>query len=216
MAFHELPPPEELLEYINRINNPLRDYVEADRYIDKLRILRNYYLQNEHLIFKNSGKYFASYPVNWADLFTPIEMLAWSAIRGKGKIILYPQYPVLHYFVDFGNPVKRIALELDGKQFHNTDKDRKRDNELRAHGWTVYRITGSEMSRTNFKDYIDCTEEGMYEDEMYEHLRYWILNTGDGVIEALSAVHFRAGEFYYPDYCDALFHETLENHKLVH
>lgn len=75
---------------------------------------------------------------------TPIEQWLWHDIR-QCNAILYPQYPVAGYFVDFGNPVARVAIECDGKAFH-TDKarDERRQREIEANGWTVYRFTGSE------------------------------------------------------------------------
>lgn len=79
---------------------------------------------------------------DWASLFTPIEAWLWSDIRRAG-LPLWPQLPVGRFFVDFGNPVKKIAVECDGAQFHKDKaKDAARDAELEAQGWTVHRIEG--------------------------------------------------------------------------
>lgn len=80
---------------------------------------------------------------------TPIEYWLWHDIRANDAV-LYPQYPVGRYFVDFGNPVAKVAVECDGAAYH-TDraKDQRRDGELAAMGWTVYRAPGW-LCRTDF------------------------------------------------------------------
>ena len=73
---------------------------------------------------------------------TPIESALWADIRDAGAI-LYPQYPVLGFFVDFANPVAKIAIECDGAAYHlDREKDAARDDLLNSAGWRVYRISG--------------------------------------------------------------------------
>lgn len=102
------------------------------------------------------------YAINWH--FTPIEAALWSDIRSEGAV-LYPQHPVGRYLVDFGHPVARVAIECDGKQFH-TDKakDKERQTEIEAYGWTVYRLTGRQCmqdSRDDVDEYgRECWEIG--------------------------------------------------------
>jgi hypothetical protein len=50
--------------------------------------------------------------------------------------------------VDFGNPKARVAIECDGKVYH-TDKakDARRQAEIEALGWTVYRLSGAACNR---------------------------------------------------------------------
>lgn len=82
---------------------------------------------------------------------TPIERWLWSDIRTVGAV-LYPQYPVGRFFVDFGNPVVRVAIECDGAAYHqDKEKDAKRDAELQRLGWAVYRITGKDCG-TQFNE----------------------------------------------------------------
>lgn len=84
----------------------------------------------------------AQYEVgDWLPIFTPIEAAAWHDIRANG-LPLWPQLPVGRFFVDFGNPVAKIALECDGKQWHDPIKDEARDRILADMGWTVYRAEG--------------------------------------------------------------------------
>ena len=83
---------------------------------------------------------------NWAALFTPIEAAAWHDIRAAG-LPLWPQLPVGRFFVDFGNPVAKIALECDGKEWHDERKDAKRDQILNEMGWKVFRAPGWQCKR---------------------------------------------------------------------
>lgn len=78
---------------------------------------------------------------DWVQVMTPIEAAIWSDIRELG-LPLWPQLPVGRVFVDFGNPVKRVAVECDGAQWHDKDRDALRDVYLGNMGWRVYRIPG--------------------------------------------------------------------------
>lgn len=86
---------------------------------------------------------------------TPIERALWHDIRGE-DCVMYPQYPVGRFFVDFGNPAARVAIECDGERWH-TDKarDAQRQAEIEAAGWTVYRISG----RDCFTDFEETEDE---------------------------------------------------------
>lgn len=72
---------------------------------------------------------------------------------------LYPQHPVGKYRLDFAIPDKRIAIELDGHEYHKTKlqrtHDAKRDRWLFGQGWNVLRFTGSEI----YKDLDRCIDE---------------------------------------------------------
>jgi len=83
------------------------------------------------------------YFVDWMSVMTPIECNLWCDIRGFG-LPYYPQYPVGRYFVDFADPIRRWALEADGKEWHDAEKDAKRDQKLGMMGWRVFRFTGRE------------------------------------------------------------------------
>ena len=73
---------------------------------------------------------------------TPIERAMWSDIRAVGAI-LYPQYPVGRYFVDFGSPTAKVAIECDGAAYHtDAERDAQRQREIESLGWTVYRLGG--------------------------------------------------------------------------
>lgn len=91
------------------------------------------------------------YEVDWSVIFTPIEALMWHDIRAAG-MVMYPQLPVGPFFVDFGNPHFKLAIECDGKEFHlDRAKDIERDRVLAKRGWRVFRIAGKDCF-TNYED----------------------------------------------------------------
>jgi very-short-patch-repair endonuclease len=76
-------------------------------------------------------------------VLTPIEQWLWHDIRAL-DLVMYPQYPVAGFFVDFANPKAKVAIECDGAEFHQVyEKDASRDAKLKSLGWTVYRISGN-------------------------------------------------------------------------
>lgn len=208
-------------EMVKRQSERLRWYSlfeSAETYIDKLKALRLYYILNEEKIISCSKKclyrWYDSYTVDWSLIFTPIEQFAWNSIRCKGRIVLYPQYPVLGYFIDFANPYLKIGLELDGKKYHNKDSDTKRDYELKQIGWRIYRVSGSEMNNNDYNDFSDFGSDEYCHDDKYTEIKNWIINTGDGVIEAIKQVHFYGRECY-EDWFTKLCYDTLETHCLI-
>lgn len=83
------------------------------------------------------------YKADWMSIFTPIERALWHDIRSRGAV-LYPQFPVGPYFVDFGHPIAKVAIECDGKHhLLQRDEDADRQEDIEARGWSVYRISGS-------------------------------------------------------------------------
>lgn len=93
--------------------------------------------------------------INWVPLLTPIEEALWTEIRYEGAV-LYPQHPVGNFFVDFGHPVARIAIECDGKRWHmDREKDAARQRAIEAYGWTVYRLTGRQCMQLGRMGYDD-------------------------------------------------------------
>jgi very-short-patch-repair endonuclease len=84
------------------------------------------------------------YEIDWTVTMTPIEFGLWQDIRSAGAV-LYPQFPIGRYFVDYANPKAMVAIECDGAEFHrDAERDRRRQREIERHGWTVYRFTGRE------------------------------------------------------------------------
>lgn len=108
--------------------------------------IRAFYREAEPDILRAGRNEWGMDPYLWDEIgmifMTPIEFWLWHDIRNCDAV-LYPQYPVGRYFVDFGNPVAKVAVECDGAAYH-TDKakDEARDAELARIGWTVYRAPG--------------------------------------------------------------------------
>jgi hypothetical protein len=73
---------------------------------------------------------------------------------------LEQEYPVninnKIYFIDFYEPTFKIAIELDGYNYHEKDKkqiakDKKRERDLVSNGFKVLRFTGSEVRKNPIK-----------------------------------------------------------------
>lgn len=96
----------------------------------------------------------ASLVVHYCICESPIEQAFWATWRemhdeGCVPLGLLPQYCVLNYRLDFALPDLRIAIELDGHDYHKTKeqrgRDAQRDRALQTEGWRVLRFTGSEV-----------------------------------------------------------------------
>lgn len=93
--------------------------------------------------------------------YSPIEKLfieRWRITYGNGIV---PQYnvPGFRYRVDFAFPDEKIAVELDGYEYHNSKEqftnDRKRQREMELVGWRFIRFSGSEV----YKDTDACVKQ---------------------------------------------------------
>ncbi len=74
---------------------------------------------------------------------------------------LCPQIEIGPYRIDLAIPEKRVAIELDGHEFHKTrehrTRDAKRERFFQKQGWHVIRFTGTEIHQ----DVIGCIEEAI-------------------------------------------------------
>lgn len=141
--------------------------------------------------FKRTGRmHFDPYRLHFTPNQSPIEEQMWASIRGCG-LPFFPEFPVLNYFVDFGNPFLKIAIECDGKQWHDPEKDAARDARIIADGWTVYRAPGSECHRVMDAPWekFDRPDE-VDEEALGVYLLDWFLNTADGLLKAIEICHF--------------------------
>lgn len=103
------------------------------------KIIRDYYALRFDAIA--AGERLDVYELGLDRFLTPIERLVWGDIRELG-LPFYMQYPVGRRFVDFGDPVRCIAIEADGAAFHTPEGDARKDADLKECGWTVFRIPG--------------------------------------------------------------------------
>lgn len=77
------------------------------------------------------------------------ERLAHAALRDAGIVGWRSNYAVTvgsnTYFIDVAFPAVRLAVEIDGREFHSDrvqfEQDRHRQNALVSAGWTVLRFT---------------------------------------------------------------------------
>ena len=120
--------------------------------------IRDFYSDITPLILAQEKNEWAVDAYAWAHgnmIFqTPIEEWLWRDIRACNAV-LYPQYPVMGFFVDYANPKAKVAIECDGAAFHqDREKDAARDLKLTDAGWSVYRISGRDC-RTDWNPETD-------------------------------------------------------------
>lgn len=84
---------------------------------------------------------------------SPIEKMffdRWRAIYGFCLLWQY-EVPGFRYRLDFAFPQQKVAIELDGYQYHSSKEqftnDRKRQRELEMAGWRFVRFSGSEINK---------------------------------------------------------------------
>lgn len=195
----------EILSELNQVDLPV---IESN-YFKSLQSLKRFYKQYEDEIIAKPYRWFISYPVDWRSILTPIELRVWEVIRYTGRVIMYPQYPVLNYFVDFGNPSMKIAIEADGKDFHkDIEKDQKRDRELLSAGWRVFRISGSKINYMPERlDRAVVFEEGYSEYQME-----WYKSTLEGFIYAIKIIYF---DQINDEEETAMALEVLDIHRII-
>jgi very-short-patch-repair endonuclease len=163
---------------------------------------------------RTGNMHFDPYQLDFTSTLTPIEQQTWIAIRSYG-VPMYPQIPALNYFFDFANPFIKVAIECDGKQYHDVEKDAKRDARLQAVGWTIYRIPGwqcNKYMREPWEKFRESREDGQ-EIELHdrrEYCREWFCNTCDGVVMAIN-MHYFGKQFDDEAYSDGAG-ETLNKH----
>ena len=96
-----------------------------------------------------------------ASCASPMERLfvsaGWDVLRKHGLVIA--QYPLKKYRLDVAIPEHRIAIEIDGNEYHNsemqTEKDKARDRAVMLGGWIVIRYPGREV----YRDAYACAVE---------------------------------------------------------
>lgn len=124
--------------------------------------IRSHYELNRWAIMEAPRHQYGIDPYEW-DMglgiihMTPIERAIWCDIRNTG-IVMYPQWPACGFFMDFANPVAKVAIECDGREFHDPEEDAKRDAGLAFFGWKVFRMKGSDCLRDGTED-----ESGHYQ-----------------------------------------------------
>lgn len=68
------------------------------------------------------------------------------------KHLIYREYSVFPYFIDFAFINEKVAVEIDGSQHleeERKNKDAKKDILLRSNGWRIIRIAANEVTHKN-------------------------------------------------------------------
>ncbi len=188
-------------------------YSQLKKITDKWGFIRQIYMEYMPEIIESAesrirGK-IDPYFIDWVLDFSPIEEAAWTCIRARG-VPLYPQFPLFNFFIDFANPYHRIGLEMDGKDYHDSDKDTERDNFLAEYGWRVFRIPGHE-TMTKFKLPIELEEQGITGESKEREIENWMMNSCDGVVSAIDIIYFKGQQKEFMD----LSYRSLYKHKLA-
>lgn len=187
--------------------------------VERFKEIRRYYAEHMCAILaefaEDGGQSFDPYEWDWYSHATPIESLMWQCLRQTG-IPMLPQFPARQYFLDFGNPINRIAIECDGRAYHNDERDAERDRNLMRDGWRIYRVPGWQCVKAMSPPWV--VAHGMRErgeqvdpDEHRRYCREWFRTTSDGVVMAIGIIYF-GKELVTGDYAD-LARETLDEHR---
>lgn len=168
--------------------------IQAPRFKwDRFKALRELY----DLI--DTGHY-DPYPfgLDWSRVMTPIEFGLWHDLR-SGRVDMWPQYPVGRFFVDFADPQKKIAVECDGKKWHDLERDMRRDDELSRMGWSVFRLDGAECLRCWCPDFQEIHEEPFETcgNGVHPDVDRWLKQTSEGFIAALGVIAYGGEPTYY-------------------
>lgn len=203
----------EQFDWIHRLNQLKQEFGNLEKITDKWGFFRQIYMEMiPHILERsrvNVNAIINPYPVDWGSFLSPIEFSAWTSIRGH-YVALYPQFPLFNYFIDFANPYLRIGVEMDGKNYHDAEKDAVRDAMLWKYGWRIFRIPGRECF-TKYLSYSDVAElEYESNEDRIDELHNWIVNSSDGVIYAIKKVYFEGLDDHE---LDSAFLKTLEKHK---
>lgn len=137
---------------------------------ERLKALKRNYAIFQKLVDAGKEDWLRGCPyqiAEWMRIFTPIENDMWGELRSAGLPSFWPQLPVGRYFVDFGNPVLKIAIECDGQEFHNPADDFIRDSELATMGWQTFRASGA-LCRNTMEHPDDRRERTGEDDWRYE------------------------------------------------
>lgn len=207
---------EELLDKWGRHASLEEQWYKLRNTPRRWELIRRIYAEFDEDIFeagRENHRYGCDpYFVDWSPIFTPIEDSAWSSIRCK-PVPFYPQYPALNYFLDFANPCVKIGVEVDGKDWHDVEKDRRRDERLVAAGWKIFRISGSECWR-DWKSSYEMFLEDYTERQKEAEIQRWIMETSDGIFEAIRILYFNDEDpLDHPNFDLAV--RSLNAHRLV-
>src|SRR5687767_1350653 len=83
---------------------------------------------------------------NWPSVLNKIQTIVYGEIKSAG-IRLYPLYPIGEDFINFGNPFKKIGIEIYYKTNGFVEKQAKLER-IKNMGWKVYTFESKHSSIT--------------------------------------------------------------------
>lgn len=195
-----------------RVLQPLRDAVAAATdwrvRLDAIRRLYDAMTPEEWLSHD-------PYADGLQNTLTPIEDQLWTDIRCCGHMPMLMQVPAGPYVMDFADPRERIAIEADGKGYHSTERDRRRDQWLwENEGYRVFRVTGAECFRVlpHVPEVEAQRGERLSPEERDAIATRFYGETSAGVVEAIRQVFYE--KEYRIQFYDAV-HRALHLHRLA-
>jgi very-short-patch-repair endonuclease len=157
--------------------------------------IRKFYEFHHNKIIESSKKNCLGinpYELDWNQDWkkSPPEHSMWCSIRCAG-LPFYPQYPVLEYFLDFGDPYRKIGIEIDGKNFHDIERDRARDMHLSEHGWRIFRIPATATQSRIVEPQLEDNFFHMREHERIYNMERWLQWNAEGILRAIEIFYYR-------------------------
>lgn len=182
------------------------------------RIIRKFYLLNELRFSGIKHKIFKAYSTPIWRFMNPAERDFYMQYISIGGIALYPLYFAGGYFLDFANPGLKLGIEIDGKNFHDAEKDLVRDSDLGELGWIILRMTAVDVLKGQ-KYLSDIENEFAYQDnnEQQDSIKSFFESGSIGLLYALRALFFDrwAEDHDYVKYSrEALFNRTTNEENL--
>lgn len=128
---------------------------------------------------------------DWENHFSPIESLVWGDIRFLG-LPFYPEFPVDKYFIDFADPIEKIGIEVDGKEFHQDyEKDLIRQKYLESLGWKIFRIEGKKCFRQITEYVTDKDREFLTDEELKPLLTNYFKESSEGILLKIKNEYYK-------------------------
>ena len=138
---------------------------------------------------------FIGYNYDW----TPNAEQAWFCQKAGG-MTLFPLFPFLQYFLDFGDPFRKIAVLIEEKAKPWTDGEALINQErlLRFSGWRTFRITdavANTYEENVLPEHLSRCPYGEFEDDdQFDEYQTWKLElertTIDGFFRWLKKEHY--------------------------
>jgi hypothetical protein len=129
--------------------------------------IRNLYLSLYNESIQKRRELLSFNVEDWHKTLYEIPLKVYNDIKSIG-VFLYPIYPIGDYFVDFGNPFKKVGIEILYKE-HQRQEKLDSIEYFEKRGWTIYRLESKYVEPSAEELYrrenIDLKGAYLYEDE---------------------------------------------------